>query len=114
MNEKKLQKVISTMGMHLIYTPKWEIIAVVIVYFYISCHKWSKAWPTKTYFLKWKKSNDQVFDVQAKGNYQNLEKLPQDISELLKEPSVCCAPMGREQGKILFLNVCIRYDLCLK
>lgn len=100
MNEKRLQKVISTIGMHLIYIPKWEIIVVVIVDFHISCHKWSKAWPTKTYFPKWKKSNDWFFNVQPKGSYQNLEKFPQDISKgegkLLKEPSVCCAPIGRE------------------
>lgn len=88
------------MGMHPIYTPKWQITVVVIGYFHISCHKWSEAWPVKTYFLKQKKSNYQFFNVQSKGSYQNLEKFPQDISKgegkLLEEPSVCCAPIGRE------------------
>lgn len=99
MNEKRLRKAISTMGMHLIYTLKWEIIIVVIIYFHISCHKWSETWPINTHFLKWKKSNDQFFNVQPKGSYQNLEKFPQDISKgerkLLKEHSVSCVAMGR-------------------
>lgn len=73
------------------------MIVFVVILFHISCHNWRATWPLKTHFLKWEKSNEQSFNVQPKGSYQNLEKFPQNREgKLFKECSIHCAPMGRE------------------
>lgn len=84
--------------MHLIYTPKWEIIIVVIIYFHISCHKWSEAWPIKTHFLKWKKSDDQFFNIQPKAiieTWKNFLKTSiRGKGNCLKSPESVVHPWG--------------------